>query len=126
MIVAYYIEQAKIQKQTINAENIKLLKDAIWLDLVLPTEQEEALIEKYLGFDVPTKMEMHAIEISSRLYKDNGTLFMTATMLAQSDTPDPKLEPVTFVLTQKQLITIRYIEPTSFKLCVSHLEKSDF
>ena len=41
---------------------------------------------------------------------------MTASMVAQSESTTPKQDAVTFVLTEKQLITIRYIEPQAFKL----------
>jgi magnesium transporter len=104
-------------------ENQALLKAGIWIDLLSPSKEEETQIEQCLNLNIPTREEMVEIELSSRLYKENDTLFMTATMIAQSDSADPKFDPVTFVLTQHQLITIRYIEPQSFKIVTSHLEK---
>ena len=114
-----------LKLQEIDANNHPLLKEALWIDLLSPLKDEEAKIEQWLGLDVPTREEMLEIELSSRLYRDNGTIFMTATMIAQSDSPDPKLDPVTFILTPQQLITIRYIEPQSFKLLISRLQKLD-
>ncbi|MDR3491114.1 MAG: magnesium/cobalt transporter CorA [Gammaproteobacteria bacterium] len=96
---------------------------ALWIDLLSPTKQEENELEKSLGLKIPTREEMSEIELSSRLYKEDDTLFMTATMLAQSDSNEPKYDAVTFILTEKQLITIRYIEPQAFRLFISHVRK---
>jgi magnesium transporter len=111
------------QPQEIIAENQALLKEAIWIDLLSPSKEEEAQVEQCLGLNVPTREEMVEIEFSSRLYREGGTLCMTATMIAYSDSADPQLDPVTFILTQHQLITIRYIEPQSFKIVTTHLKK---
>lgn len=124
MLVAY-LNQKKFNHQEITTENQSLLKEAIWIDLLSPSKEEEIQVEQCFGLEIPTREEMVEIELSSRLYKENGAAFMTATMIAQSDSPDPKLDPVTFVLTQQQLITIRYIEPQSFKIASSHLKKLD-
>ena len=49
-------------------------QDAIWLDLVEPTVDEERLVEARLGVEVPTREEMREIESSSRLYEEGGAL----------------------------------------------------
>ena len=46
--------------------------EAVWIDLVMPTVQEDKLVEKLLGIAVPTREEMQEIEVSSRLYVENG------------------------------------------------------
>jgi magnesium transporter len=122
MIIAY-LNRNSIEPIVITPENTDLLREAIWIDLFIPTKDEEKQIEAWLQTDIPTRDEMAEIELSSRLYKDNGLLFMTAMMIAQSDSIDPKLDPITFVLTDKQLITIRYIEPQAFKIFCAHLKK---
>ena len=63
---------------------------AVWIDLVSPTVQEDKLVEKLLGIAVPTREEMQEIEVSSRLYVENGARYMTATLMCQSDTVTPK------------------------------------
>ncbi|HEX5379839.1 MAG TPA: magnesium transporter CorA family protein [Phenylobacterium sp.] len=82
--------------------------DTVWIDLVSPSREEELAVEQALGFDLPTPAEMAQIEPSSRLYQDNGETFMTASLLAHSGDEHPVLRPVTFVLSHKRLITIRY------------------
>lgn len=119
------LNRKKLEIHEIALENQSLLNEAIWIDLLLPTRTEEVLVEECLGIEIPTRDEMIEIELSSRLYKEDGSLFMTAMMIAHSDSPEPKLDPVTFMLTEKQLITIRYIEPQAFKLFYSQLPKFD-
>lgn len=99
------------------------LSDAQWIDLMSPTKEEASMVEAHLGFRIPTRAEMIEIEISSRLYAEHDALFMTATMVAQSQSDSPMLDPVTFIMTDTQLITIRYIEPMSFKLFMTRVEK---
>ena len=70
----------------------------MWIDLVKPTVAEDKLVESLLGIAVPTREEMQEIEVSSRLYVENGARYMTATLMCQSDTPTPKTTPVTFIL----------------------------
>ena len=59
---------------------------------------------------------MQEIEISSRLYIENGARYMTATLMSQSDTPTPINTPVSFILTGQRLVTVRYDEPRPFAM----------
>ena len=77
---------------------------AVWLDLVGPTYQEDKLVERTLGIAVPTREEMQEIEVTSRLYVENGARYMTATLMCQSDTDMPKTTPVTFILSGHRLV----------------------
>ena len=86
----------------------------VWVDLLRPTVADEQTIEAWLGIGVPTREEMEEIEISSRLYAEDGALFMTATLPAQTDDDAPSMSPVTFVLAGARLVTIRYHEPRAF------------
>lgn len=120
MIIAYG-SRKQLEPHTIQENNLELLEQSVWIDLINPTAIEEKQVEDCLQLDIPTREEMRAIELSSRLYKNDDALFMTATMLAQSNSIEPQLEPVTFVLTKQKLITVRYVEPTAFKLFISSL-----
>lgn len=87
---------------------------AVWLDLVHPEAAEERAVESVLGMNIPTREEMQEIEISSRLYLEDGGAFMTAILPAHADGDDPEMAPVSFVLTPNRLVTIRYHEPRAF------------
>lgn len=98
--------------------------NAVWLDLFNPSLEEDKLVEKLVGIAVPTREEMQEIEISSRLYMENGARYMTATLMCQSDTPQPITTPVTFILSGARLITVRYDEPRPFAMIRHRLGKT--
>ena len=66
---------------------------------------------------------MREIEISSRLYQENGALFMTATVMTQVDAESPETEPVTFVLIGQRLATIRYANPLPFRVFATQVQR---
>src|SRR6202162_1059199 len=97
---------------------------AVWIDLVTPTVQEDKVVEALLGIAVPTREEMQEIEVSSRLYIENGGRYMTATLMCQSDTAPPKPTPVTFILSAHRLVTVRYDDPRPFAIVEHKLARA--
>jgi magnesium transporter len=97
---------------------------AVWIDLVSPTVQEDKLVEGLLGIAVPTREEMQEIEVSSRLYIENGGRYMTATLMCQADTATPKTTPVTFILSSHRLVTVRYDDPRPFAIVEHKLARA--
>lgn len=96
---------------------------AIWLDLLVPTPEEEKAVEAVLGVDVPTREEMKEIETSNRLYEDNGALYMTVTIAARLDTNRPEIAAVTFILANSRLITNRYLDTKPFQQFITYAQK---
>src|SRR3990170_9142898 len=113
MLTVYTPDLKKLKKEEAPGA---LPANPVWVDLLDPTKEEEDLVERALQVDVPTREEMKEIEISSRLYKEGEALFMTATLLSNSDSEAPEALPVTFVLANHSLITIRYSGPKSFQI----------
>jgi magnesium transporter len=101
-----------------------LPEEAVWIDLVSPTVGEDKLVEGLLGIAVPTREEMQEIEVSSRLYVENGARYMTATLMCQSDTATPKTTAVTFMLSKHRLCTVRYDDPRPFALVEHKLARA--
>ena len=96
--------------------------DAVWIDLVEPTPEEEKAIEHALAINIPTREEMREIEASNRLYEENGSLYMTATIVTKLDTDLPQSTQVTFILANTHLITNRYTDPLPFRRFVAYAE----
>jgi magnesium transporter len=92
----------------------------VWVDLLEPTAEEERVVERMIGIDVPTREEMKEIETSNRLYEEDGALYMTATVAARLDTERPEATAVTFIIAGGRLVTNRYIDTTPFKRFSSH------
>jgi magnesium transporter len=98
-----------------DADSAAVPPEALWIDLFDPTPEERQAVNNTLGVDLPTRADMEEIEVSSRLYAENGALFMTALVLANSGTESPVAGVVTFALIRNTLITIRYTEPQPFR-----------
>ena len=97
--------------------------EATWIDLEEPTHEEEKLVEKCIGVNVPTQDEMAEIEPSSRLYEKNGALYMTASALRGVDESQPTTTPIGFVLAGKRLVTIRYATPRPVRTFENHARR---
>ena len=99
------------------------LAGAVWVDMVEPGREEEALIERVLSIEVPTRDELKDIEPSSRLYTDGNAAYMTASLMVKAESDLPQLTDVAFILTAGRLLTVRYAEPRSFALFKSGMHR---
>jgi magnesium transporter len=97
--------------------------EAVWIDLREVAPEEEQLVEKTLGIDVPTREEMNEIETSNRFYEEGGALHMTATLVTKLDTDQPERTQVTFILTGSKLVTNRYTDPLPFRRFISYASR---
>lgn len=122
MIFAYMPSQGSLVAAPVTDGSIP--EAAVWLDLISPTEADDARAEAFAGISVPTREEMGEIEQSSRLYVEDGARYMTATILCGADTETPVMLAVTFILTRGRLITVRYGEPRAFPSVANRLGKS--
>ena len=95
--------------------------EAVWIDLVEPTREEDRRVEDALGIEIPTREETRNIEPSEVLYVENGVRYMSARILCQSGTESPTLAPISFILKDHTLITVRYDEPRSFQMFINRM-----
>ena len=98
-------------------------EEAVWLDLLEPTPEEERLVEQRLGLDIPTREEMREIESSARFYEEDGAVYLTATVVTRLDTQLPENAQITFILKDSRLVTNRYVDPLPFSRFVLHTER---
>lgn len=101
----------------------KIPDEATWIDLEEPTTEEEKLVERCIGLNVPTQQEMAEIEPSSRLYERDGVLFMTVSVLFGVVDGKPSTTPVGFVLAKDRLVTIRYATPKPVMAFSDHVRR---
>jgi len=121
LLTAYPRPGATIPRVTEEADG---LKSALWIDLVNPTPEEIRAVESALGIELPTRQDAEEIEISSRLYAENRTLFMIVTVGVGADTLHPTTTPVTFAYQREHLVTVRFAEPIPFATFSRKLRKS--
>jgi magnesium transporter len=110
VIQAYVPRNGRIERTEL-AKAEALAGDAVWLDIVQPTPEERSKVEAVYGLTLPTPEEVREIEPSDRLYSEGLARFMTATILVHADAPLPQRASITFILTGRALITLRYVEP---------------
>src|ERR1700752_4974085 len=111
-------------KKAVVEDLARLPDSAVWIDLVNPSTAEDRAVERLAGIAVPTREDMQEIEISSRLYIENGARYMTATLMCHSDTDMPRTTAVTFILAGHRLVTVRYDTPKPFPLVENKLARS--
>ena len=97
----------------------------IWFDLLNPAIDESRAVEAALDIAIPTRDEMEEIELSARLYQEDGAEFMTMTALAGLDGDDPVKTPVTFILKGESLVTVRYADPKPFETFIIRAKRSN-
>jgi magnesium transporter len=107
----------------IDAKAEKIPDGATWVDLEEPTHEEEALVERCIRMDVPTKSEMAEIEPSSRLYEQGGALYMTVSVLFGVEDGEPTTTPISFVLSDNRLVTVRYATPKPVRAFSEHARR---
>jgi magnesium transporter len=115
LIRAYHLDG---RAEIINAAEPRqaLEADSLWLDLINPDLAEEALVEKLLGIPLPTREDLKDIEPSSRLYVEDGGVYMTGSLVWKAESDLPEITDVAFILAGHRLVTIRYAEPRAFAL----------
>ncbi len=89
------------------------LADAMWIDLLHPTDDELRAVAAF-GVAVPSLSEMEEIEISNRLYHEEGADYLTVVLPGMSDSRAATAGPVTFILQSDRLMTVRHHAPRPF------------
>jgi magnesium transporter len=110
-------------QELIDPARKKIPDGATWIDLEEPTEAEERLVEQCLKLNIPTPEEMAEIEPSSRLYTQDGVLYMTVSVLYGVDEGNPTSAPIGFVLTEDRLVTVRYVTPKPVRAFADHARR---
>lgn len=120
-MINLYTLEGEALKHIVHNGSEKIYDEPLWIDLVDITPQEELCVENYLGIDIPTREELQQIEISQRLYRRDNALYMTAVIIAKSETDAPESQTITFVLYKNYFITVRYSQLHTFKVFSSYI-----
>lgn len=118
MLTAYHFVEQKPESQAVVTTG-GFNEDTRWIDLVNPSEEEEIRAESFIGADLPSREEAKEIEFSSRFYVDGDAVFMTASLLTGVEKGEPHLSPLTIVISDNRLVTLRYEEFRALKMFLS-------
>jgi magnesium transporter len=103
MLKAYRLAGGKLERMDQDED----LSGALWIDLCQPGDAVTDRV-RALGIDVPSLQDMEEIEISNRLYTEESGHYMTAVIPGHSGTDKATSGPVTFILSDKRLVTVRH------------------
>ncbi|HEY8011938.1 MAG TPA: CorA family divalent cation transporter [Rudaea sp.] len=87
----------------------------VWIDLVDPSEDERKQAAAALGARLPTRDQISAIELSSRLRSDQEILRLNIPAFVRNEDGQGAMTPLGFVLTPKLLVSLRYADSIAFK-----------
>jgi magnesium transporter len=122
MIHAYVPRDAAVERIELQPGQV-VPEGAVWIDLVAPSDDERRLVEQALSLELPSREDMLEIEPSSRLYLDGEAVYMTATVITHADAQNPSSDVITFILTRRRLVTLRYEDPTPIRTFAARLVK---
>ncbi len=95
----------------------------VWFDLFNATQDETRSVENRLGIEIPTRDEMQEIELSDRLYQEDGAEFMTMTAATELESDNPVKVPITFILKGTTLVTVRHADPKPFQTYTARMQR---
>lgn len=119
MHYAYAVEGSRLVRH----DPDRNLGEAIWIDLIQPDTAEMVRLRD-LGVPLPSLTEMEEIELSNRLYRENGLDYMTAVLPGEKGSGERSSMPVTFILSPHRLVTVRHHSPRPFLTFPTRAERS--
>ena len=122
-MIRIFVPNHKGFHETALETNQTFPKETVWIDLFEPSSEEKKVVESFYSISIPTFEEMQEIEASSRLYEQNNAVYLTANLIIKTDTPDPQLVAITFIITGQTLVTIRYKDSYPFTIFSIHPER---
>jgi magnesium transporter len=111
---------------TLRSGQAKTLPDSvIWIDLLQPTDDEKAFVERHTGLRVPSIESLSEIESSSRLISEHDAIYLSMPLVARGDTPDPFVSPAGFVLSARLLVTVRFEPHPIFETVAERVRRDE-
>jgi magnesium transporter len=120
MLFAYRLAGPRLERLAPDAP----LAEAVWVDLYRPQPVQSARIQAELGIEVPTLEDMEEIEISNRFYREGQQEFMTVILPGMTPDGGQVSGPVTFVLADGRLVTVRHHAPRPFETFAARADRS--
>jgi magnesium transporter len=96
---------------------------SFWVDLLDPSPEEIKHVAAECGIEVPSREALQEIEASSRLRVEDNVLYVSMPLAIQDAATGLTPVPLGFILSQQQLITIRYSDVHAFADVRTKVEK---
>lgn len=124
-MITIYQKQKNCIKAKMLEDGMEIPNDSIWIDAQALSEEQLKALEKQLNIQIPSKKEVWKNQVLNRFYIKNNIAYMTAAIITKVDAPHPKTIAFTFIVTDKYLLTLHEITPTSFNNFSQRLQRSN-
>ncbi|MFA9489057.1 MULTISPECIES: magnesium/cobalt transporter CorA [unclassified Mannheimia] len=114
MIRAFGLDNARLV--SVDETNPTLLNDAIWIDLVDPTEAERSVLETRLDQTLAEERELEDLEASARFFEDEDGLHLHSFFYCLDDDDYADIATVAFTIRDGRLFTLRDRDLPAFRL----------
>ena len=95
--------------------------DAVWVDLLNPTEDECSAAARATGLRVPVRDDIAEIESSSRLSIEGDALYLNMPASFRAEDGTSAVVPLGFVLSPHRLLTVRFAKLPAFETFAEQL-----
>jgi magnesium transporter len=103
-----------------DVSSVAAIRDAAWIDMQQPTQDEVERVHQASGLHIPTQAEVSEIESSSRLATRDGVLYLSMPLIAFRNDIASGIG-AGFVLSPERLITVRFAASRTFDLFIDTL-----
>ena len=103
------LSRSQTEFATISKENV------LWIDILEPTGEEKRATEEFLGTEIQSRDQTEEIESSSRFSEDEMGIYANTYFLSPTG-DEMSSDPVSFIITDHTLTTLRDIPLRSFDL----------
>lgn len=122
MITIYLKQHNKIIR---NAE-LELLdqlgyEDILWIDMLSPSLKEQKAVEDYLDIDLLSRQEVEEIESSSKYSETEHSIIANSNFFVSKE-EGFDIEPISFIITDGLLVTVRNAESRTFSEASKRLQ----
>ncbi|AHG78892.1 transport protein [Mannheimia varigena USDA-ARS-USMARC-1388] len=114
MIRAFGLDNARLV--SVDETNSTLLNDAIWIDLVDPTDAERGVLESRLDQTLAEERELEDLEASARFFEDEDGLHLHSFFYCLDDDNYADIATVAFTIRDGRLFTLRDRDLPAFRL----------
>lgn len=114
MIRAFGLDNARLI--SVDENDTKQLNDAIWIDLLDPTDDERSVLERRLDQTLAEEHELEDLEASARFFEDEDGLHLHSFFYCLDDDDYADIATVAFTIRDGRLFTLRERDLPAFRL----------
>lgn len=96
--------------------------DILWIDLLQPTIKEQKEVENFMEISLQSRQQVEEIETTSKYSETENAIFTNTNFLVHKPTGEFDVEPVSFVVSEGVLITVRQAEFRTIDEAVKRLQ----